>query len=326
MRFLPRLVAVAGVLILLAGCTPAPQVWPDTDPSEVALALVPPARAFHGDCERALPADALTAAFGTPLTLVDTSALPDVLPMLSGGTSCLWNSADGVTVSALFLPAEAVSYPPVDGCGSLAYSGTPTCALEATSNGIRMSGFVHRIGQSDAAVLAEDAAKVVDLFTANAVTDEAAPVPAPVEGAWPTPANCDEVLAGVDFAKALGVTADFALGQSAGSGVPYPPAEVALWNDGQPPVCGINKTSDDFRRWDFEVFGGARWMADQVALRPGAVEVEVPGLELVYKTNVGTEYSTVDVFDGVNYLRVSGLDMEGTYPAIVGMVQYFNKG
>lgn len=317
-------IALAGVLLLLAGCAPVAEFWPDSDEEQAELGLMPPAQVFHGICDRAFGLDDLGAAFGTPLVMVDTTASPSLLPVLSGGTTCLWNSADGVTVSALFLPSEAVDYTPLDGCGEISYYNTPGCFLEATSNGIRLSGFVHRAGLSDTDALAVDAARLVALFTENATEEESAPVPNPVVGAWPTPADCEAVLAGVDFAAAFGVDAEFALGQSAASGVPYSPAEVALWNDGQPPICGINKTSDDFHRFDFEVFGGARWMAEQVALRPGAVKVEVEGLELVFKTDVGTEYSTVDVFDGVNYLRLSGLNMEANYPAIRAMIEYFN--
>ena len=318
-----RLSAAAAIaaVALLAGCSAAPAPEPPA-------ALEAPARVFDGDCAAMFTESALSEALG--LALVATSVTDGVYPARAlveqhGGVRCGWGTADFSTVVYLVaVPAEAVTIAEDDSCGTIG-SGANTCTIDATSNGIRVSGIVAATG-GETAVLLENVTAIEALFAATATAGQAVPAPIPVDGAWATPADCSAVLGAVDFAVMFGVTDTFSWLDGADAGAYFPPVERALWGTHASPTCSIaSNNPDQFYGIDFSVLGGGAWVRDAVAAQQGATVVTVAGLDTVIERQ-SDGFTTIDVFDGVNWLETFAAEPAAMYPIITKIVESLNAG
>lgn len=318
MRFSVAAALVA--VVVLAGCAAEPTPTPDAGPIE------PPARVFDGDCTALFADAALSDALGR--TLAGSSVTDGVYPARAlveqhGGLRCGWGTADFSTVVyVIAVPAGVVTIPEDESCGTIG-SGASTCTIDATSNGIRVSGIVATTA-ADTPALLKDVAAVEALFATTATAERAVPAPIQSDAAWATPADCSGVLNDVDFAAEFRVTDSFSWLDAPDTGAYFPPVERALWGGHASPTCSIASDNPDaFYGIDFSVLGGGIWTKDAVASQTGTTLVTVDGFDTVYETP-SEGFTTIDVFDGVNWFETFAAEPAAMYPMIRKIVASLN--
>jgi hypothetical protein len=281
-----------------------------------------PAQVFGGDCSAMFTDAALSEALGQPVTQLDWQQGVDPESLLveqAGGIHCYWgtsNTAGGLYVLAL--PAAAATVPEEAECvGTML--GNSSCPVDVTVNGIRLSGVV--TAENDGAGSPERVVAVEALFTANANAAAAGVLPTPIAGAWTNPADCAHVAETVDWV-ALGGT-PVVPDDTMGTDVYASAVERELRGGRVLGWCyffspGVNVAPA------FWAVGGGAWARDAVLAQEGATVIDAPGFDLVVETPVDGG-STIDIFDGVNWLR-SDLRGPETYPALTAVVDVLDAG
>lgn len=312
---------IAGAVLLcvvLAGCASAPaerEAEPEPVASPTADAVVPdaPAQAFGGSCEAVLDLTALRGALGgawEPES--DPRALHTFEASIEnvGGVACAWFTADRSIIVDL-VPADAVDIAEANDCGQAPEVTAPLCDLDATANGLRMSG-VYLAPDGSTETLREAAGAIEALFVTSASAATAGLAPEPDARAWQTPLDCG----------ALRITGYTVETQDLGTDVYFSPVHRAL-NDGRVlPACGLTDGDAGFL---FSALGGARWKESELRAVAGAEVVHIDGVELALRvpTDLGV---TLNVFDGSNWLQVrNGLEDETLHPAVAAIVAFLNR-
>ena len=262
-----------------------------------------PRQVFDGDCSRLFTTEELEAAVGTAVTPVPAADIFDnqgTENQRFGGLRCDWVAPEyAVYVGVLVLPAAAVSYTEDHACDIALESGHAGCALEAITNGIRISGVVTR-SDRDIGLAATAQAALLAVFAEHAVGVNVAPVPLPAAGAWSFPVDCPAVVAAADFSGVPGLGASSTGDHGGGSDAFYPRAALELWSDVGPPHCFI--TGESVYLY-FDAYGGGRWKEAEVAAGAGTAPIAVDGLDAVYSVPLGDGTFRVNVFDGPNWLQ-----------------------
>lgn len=320
------------VLLVVAGCqgqptpttsaslpasSPAPSA--DEPVQERETGLIQPKQVFGGDCSLLFSTDEVSAAVGATMTVVPPADIFDnagIIDEQNGGLRCAWKSDPYSVVDVLVLPAEAVSYDEPDTCGSFTESGIPACTLEATANGIRMSGMVGRI---DAPVVDMEAAKqtLLALFTERATPANVAPVPIPAAGSWAFPVECESVVAAADLSGVPGLGAD-STGYSGagGSDAYYPPAVQALWGPHGLPHCGIDGESVFL---DFDASGGGRWKESELSAAP-AVPLVAEAFDAAYAVPLSDGRFRIHAFNGPNWISFDVTFTKNAVPIATALI------
>jgi hypothetical protein len=229
---------------------------------------------------------------------------PRVTVELHGGMYCDWSATDRshpVGISAVLLPADAVSYQPPTQCREDNTDFVPSCPTEMVANGTRLSGWAFADSTSSAASVA---AAFVAMFTDHADLVAPVPVPLPAVGAWALPVDCEAVVAAGDFTRVPGLEAgargDFGLGNDFEAA--RSDAEHALDSFYGTPYCAVS-ASDASVSINFVASGGGRWLESEVSAIAAPFALE--GYDSAYQSPASDDSSltNVEVFDGPNYLH-----------------------
>jgi hypothetical protein len=328
-------VALMGILIL-SGCAPVAEPRPSATPTiapspspeatrQQETGLTRPSAVFGGDCSAVLDPTELSAALGVPIELQSPSVEPrELSPVFTfveqaGGLDCSWSSSDhGSAVVISVVPAASVTIPIASGCGNFLESGAFGCQLDATSNGIRMTGLVSHHGASEVE-LAPVAREIIEKFEERAATTVPGRVPIPADGAWPMRVDCDALIAAIDFSALLG--SDYAGGYSGGNDAYMTPADAALRGN-TTAYCGAYSPTSNEGIY-FSMLGGGRWNEQLAAAAADTTTVAVPGVErVVLRPAYDSTY--VEVFNGPNWFQTSSDDPDAVYPIILAIVAYLD--
>lgn len=306
------LILVTVVAITLAGCglgpNPSPSAGvptstPTDSPGAAAQAretgLTRPAQVFGGECERLFTTAELSDLLGVQMKASPWSPLRASAVEQHGGISCTWRDDASTLVAVEALPEGALDYSGTTGCDVNWPDNLGAgigCALEATKNGVVLSGAVFGVAGVDAPVAAQT--ELLRLFSLRVEGENIVPLPVQAEGAWALPADCGALVAAGDFSAVPGLGASVE-GWDAGFGdAYYVPVGVAL-NGGQLLPCGV--TSGDVTV-NFSWLGGGRWVEDEVEALPGATTLAVEGIDSVILSPAYESSTRVDVFTGPNWL------------------------
>jgi hypothetical protein len=307
-------VVVAVAVAALAGCAllpvaddATPDVVPTLSPTPTATqaretGLVAAARPFGGDCANLLTEAEASSLLGESAILYPVEGPPlDTTVALHGGVSCFWIAADRdgtVGLDVVLLPEQPVSYDVEHGCEpSGEMYGSARCAVEAVTNGTRISGSLWDSSDSvDTNEVTRDA--FLELFTERANAATPAPVPVPAIRAWALPVDCASVVAAGDFSGVSGLGASSTGGQTGGTDVLPPAAEMDLWGGFGTPYCEVNGEAANVL---FVASGGGRWLESSVAAAGTPFVIE--GYESAYASPGWDGLTNVDVFDGPNRLH-----------------------
>jgi len=206
-----RIVPIALLVLVLAGCTPAPSVptaaptvpvaetsTPSPTPvptQEPETGLVQPAQVFDGDCSSLLSDADASDLLGSPVALspdtwIDTA---EALVWQAGGFTCRWRGADsnyGLTLTAAPSTSVADLDEPLDCAVGNVDSPSLTCGVESSANGIVVTGLAF-IGTADSSAAKKKAAAKVGALTEriaeNSTESMWSPTPVPAENAWANP-------------------------------------------------------------------------------------------------------------------------------------------
>ena len=304
-----RALVVAVTVTALTGCAllpvaddPTPGIVPTVTPTPTATqaretGLTPPAQVFGGDCAALFTTQEISELVGGEMEAVHSS--PQLSGVdLRGGISCTWRDDAAALVAVVVLPEGAATYDPPSGCHETADGWEAGCAVEATQNGIRLSGAVFA---NDLDASAEQAG-LLQLFAERADRANAAPIPLPADGAWGWPVDCAGLVATADFSSVPGFEGAVE-GWDVGFGDGYRvPAEWALMaNDFD--ECSVN--SGDLTV-TFRAMGGMRWAETEILALPGATTTVFDGMDTVVLSPAAYGDKTrVDVFTGPNWLSFS---------------------
>lgn len=311
--------AIAAIIAAgVAGCGNGTADSPASQPTLVATptptatqeretALVAPAQVFGGDCEALFTSAEIGAILGVDSVI--TSHGPRISQNgftyveQHGGVRCDWYDADLQSeVSAIVLPEAAASYLAPTGCDLHFESGATGCSLEATQNGIRISGEVHRNDNDTSALIAAQSS-LLELFAQRAEDAAMVALSLPAVGAWAWPVDCVAVGAAGDFSAIPGLgAATVGVRAGGGTGAYYHPVDFALAGDFPIPHC-LLRNGDVFVY--FIALGGSRWAESEVTALAGATTVAVEGLDSVVLSPYYDETTRVDVFDGPNWVSFS---------------------
>jgi hypothetical protein len=312
-------IAALAAAVLLAGCaaqspTPAASSSASSSPSATPVQLqetgrVRPAQVFDGDCSAVL-SDTSTVIPGLApaMTLELDAPLGEILVDQVGGLRCRWSSTDSVSSLHVVVVPNAVA-PGKDATQCLDSTqadidaGSVRCEFDVIAAGLRFSGFFFAPGTIDSGIAM--AATIGDHLGGNARTAPAPIVPLPADGAWSNPLDCEALDASVDLASLLGW--ESAVLFEGGTDVRLAPVYYDLW---APKSAGLDCTwsSPGGEYFSFAGLGGARWAESTVAARSGAVPVSIAGIDAAYQSSESypsVTYVTLELFDGVNWARVS---------------------
>ena len=310
-------VVVALVAVVLTGCkgpatdsplaesAPSPSAT-STPTQERETGLVAPKQVFGGDCNALFTADEVSQLVGFSVPEISkTYSVGYPYVEQHGGIRCIWWSSGRGYVDLVVLPSAAVSYSASTGCGLLQEEGwIGGCALEASQNGILLSGGVF---QFDADASARTAAQtgLLELFTQRAIESNAAPLPMPAAGSWSWPVDCAAVVASGEFSAVPGFGSGAVGSLTGGSGAYNSPGEMALWPAAlTPPYCELR--NGDLYVW-FDALGGGRWAEANVSALSEATTIAVDGVDKVvispiHSERIEFERTRVDAFDGPNWV------------------------
>lgn len=313
-----RLLPAAALLLLVVGaCAPlegaaAPgSAAPTATPTAVVeqqreTGLVAPARPLGGDCANLLTVDEAGSFLGGAAVLSTgrESFAPNAAVELHGGLSCDWSLADGTyaaSISVVLLAADAASFDSPTEC--IAESEeiiTPTCPIEATVNGTRVSGWMYASPPASVQTVQSAVTGILALFEERANANPPAPVPLPALGAWAHPVDCAAVVAAGDLSSVSGIGASAV-------GMPFPfgghaelnVAKVAVQGTNSPfPYCWIEGEAAEVT---FVASGGGRWLESTVSAT--GTPFAIDGYESAYTTPGQDGLTKVDIFDGPNWLH-----------------------
>ncbi len=306
--------AALALSLVLVGCStvqtapptsapkPTVEVTPTAAAQERETGLVAPAQVFGGSCDALFTAAELGEAIGIPVTGPNTWQLQDGGTRYveqHGGIRCSWSASGfAASVSLIALPESAVDYAEPTGCGIETEGGSTGCSLEATENGVRLSGAVFRT-DNDLAALGAAQTSLLDLFAQRAQGANVAVLPLPAAGSWAWPVDCATVVAAGDFSAVPGLGGSVTGGQTGGSDAYFVAAENALWGGFVPPYCEVGHD----QIWVyFSALGGGRWTQSEVSAFPGSSTIAVAGIDSVLLSPGYGDTTRVDVYDGPNWV------------------------
>jgi len=324
-----RVVALAASVVILAtGCTAAAPPAPDgTSPAPTAevVAYERPAQVFGGECANVATAAEIGAILGSAPKdsgTYDRVGSPAVAyDSQFGGLTCTWVTASQDSgIIATILPEGAVTLQKPE-CfpHGIEAGGTTSCTLEATDDGIVLSGLLWGSVSDAATLAATDALRA--LFAEKATTDTAIPLPTLAEGSWAHPADCVDTLESTELPGLTGTSAEWIdLGYTDAY---WSGAMRALW--GSSVQCG-DLADDGTSATGFEWLGGGRWAEDHIRDREGATELEIEGVELAIQSPGAADLPRLDVFDGANWLTVTPFDADTHTAAVQALVAELDRG
>lgn len=335
-------------VILLSGCaagTPAPaqssaaaapsaSAEPTAEPTEDPDAGgTPPAQAFDGDCSLVFTTQEVTDLSGWAATdaVQFVSTVPDMaLVHQVGGIGCVWAPAAGDDgyLQLTVVPQKQLSNQLEDGTTCFLQSEkTYICAIDLEANGYHLSANFTTANTASYKKANAIAGRIADAFTAKADERDKAVTLKEPEGAWPLDFTCADLGKKARVGKALG-DSDLKISDGGGD-VQVTAAETDLWG-GRPflrcywadPDADPDAVPGTIAQLTVAVLGGAAWTQQEIAVLPGAEEVDVEGAEraiIVTDPNgLGSSTGDLHIFDGVNWLVLSseGVDPTELYPAV----------
>jgi len=332
-------------LVLLSGCatgTPAPaqstpaavptgsSAVPSAEPTEDPDAGgTPPAQAFDGDCSLVFSTQEVTDLAGwaaaDPVELVNT--VPDMaLVRQVGGLGCVWSPAenDEGYLQLTVVPQKELSKQLENGTTCFLQSEkTYICAIDLGANGYHLSANFTTANSASYNKANAISGRIADAFTARADELDKAVTPKQPKGAWPLDFACADLGKRARVGKALG-NKNLKISDGGGD-VQVTAAETDLWG-GRPFLrcywADPDAESGEIAQVTVAVLGGAAWTQQEIAVLPGAEEVEVDGAEraivVTDPNGLGSSTGDLHVFDGVNWLVLSseGIDPAELYPAV----------
>jgi len=335
----------------MSGCASASPSPPlsggATQPATVDLTpAVPaaPAQLLDGDCSVLATDDAVSALLGTVVSaqtgFVDEPNANAVAT--AGGIQCRWTDAAGVTggngasLTTVMVGSDAVETTPdgvecyetsFDASGDLA----STCAFSVNSGSVWLSGVAAMAVGADEEDARAAVAAVGDII-------RALPAPRPVgpgstAQVW-TAVGCADLSARAGLPEVLG-SPGLLVDDADSSGAERPAGDAAAlaatgffgcswYNNGDTPageLSGFNSAA----------LPGGGWAQTQVLALPGATVVELAGVDLAVRVPMDEAVTGVaevlDVFDGANWLQISGAgEPAALEPAVVALVAALNAG
>ena len=339
--------------LLLAGCAtgttaPAPTgsstaVAPVTTPEPVETedpdaGGTPPAQAFDGDCSLVFTAQEITDISGwaaaDPIEFVST--VPDMaLVHQVGGVGCVWSPSAGAEgyLQATVVPQKKLSKQLEAGITCFLQSDkTFICAIDFEANGYHLSANFTTANNATYDTANAMSVSLGEAFQAHAEARAKAVNPKSVKGSWPLDFTCADLGKKAKVGKALGNT-DLKIADGGGD-VQVTAAETDLWG-GRPFLrcywATTEESTDGITQVTVAVLGGAAWAQQQIAVMPGAEEVEVEGAEraiiVTDPSGLGSPNGDLHVFDGVNWLVLSsdGAQPEELFPAVAGLIKGLDK-
>jgi hypothetical protein len=305
-----RILGAAVVVLLLSGCaTEGVDRAAPVIPSPTSAAA--PAQVFGGYCESVLDPGALRDAIGGSWLAVQRSEAT-VSPATRvvenvGGLECTWVADSGDAIQLAILPAGALVADEDTTCGLAVEEAPLSCALDVEANELRFAGIYLAQSGDDASV--RSTASTIETVLAAIPAGIVPPLPL-FEDAWSNVPDCAALAPAGFTAETLDM----------GTGASVAPAVAALTDYRAFPACGIVRSDPSFG-FSFAVLGGGRWVESELLAAEGAEVVDVDGLERVILLPVSDTVSTVNVFDGVNWLQVPALKNDPLfYPALVEVV------
>jgi hypothetical protein len=354
-RFTARVAGAAatGALVLavltLTGCAaagPAAQptasasATPTPDIAVQPVVLAAPAQVLDGDCSALFSEAELSALLGADVSeragFLDTpsaNAVPAV-----GGIACTWAEAVPTTGAALSVVVVSTTAVPaaaddttcyessVDTSGELASA----CSFGVTAGPLWLSGVVYTAagtGEEDTRAVVT---AVSDIFGAIEATAPASEAPVT---AWPT-SDCAALSEAADVATVL-QSPDLVVSAAESGGGERPAGILAAataagvfdcswYQNGEIPVGQLSG-------FNLQALPGGAWAQAQVLALPGAETVLLPGVQLAVRVPMEEATTGVaevmNVFDGVNWLQVSGPEqLDAVAPAVTALVATLNGG
>lgn len=332
-------------LVLLSGCaagTPAPvqstpaavptgsSAEPTAEPTEDPDAGgTAPAQAFDGDCSLVFSTQEITDLAGwaaaDPVAFVST--VPDMaLVHQVGGLGCVWSPAGGDEgyLQLTVVPQKELSKQVENGTTCFLQSEkTYICAIDLDANGYHLSANFTTANTASYNKANAISGRIADAFTAHAEVLDQAATPKQPTGAWPLDFSCADLGKKAKIGTALG---NKKLKISDGGGdVQVTAAETDLWG-GRPFLrcywADPEAELGTIAQVTVAVLGGAAWTQQEIAVLPGAEEVDVEGAEraivVTDPNGLGSTTGDLHIFDGVNWLVLSseGIDPAELYPAV----------
>ncbi|WEO78490.1 hypothetical protein BJQ94_05490 [Cryobacterium sp. SO2] len=336
---------VAVGALALAGCasaSPGAQPTPSASATPMATldpaAVTAPAQVLGGDCSALFTDAEVSTILGIDVsaqTAFSDAPTANAVPTV-GGVVCNWTQS-GASEPALSAVLESTAtvaagadditcyQSSVDPDGALAGS----CSFGVTSGPLWLTGVV-----TTAAGTTEDDAKAAAATLSAAfgmlgATDPGGPA---VEStAWPFSGCAD-----LSERAALAVQSPNLVGSDSDIGGAGRPAGVMAalrsvgafscsWStDGDVPVGQVSG-------FNLEALPGGAWAQTEVLALPGAEVVDLPGVDLAVRVPMDAATTGVaaalDVFDGGNWLQVSGPDdLDALAPAVTALVAALNAG
>ena len=343
----PRFSALAIAVLALAGCaasapaaqpTPSASATPTPDVAVQPVALAAPAQVLDGDCSALFTDAELSAVLGTDVaeqTGFINAPSANAVPSM-GGIACSWAEAVPSTGAALNVVVVSTGAVPAAADDTTCYEASvdtsgesaSACSFGVTAGALWLSGVAYTAvgtGEDDTRAVVT---AVSDAFDA---LDAAAPAAAAQATAWPA-SGCAALSAAADVAAVL-QSPDLVV-SDADTGGGERPAGIAAaataagvfdcswYQNGETPA---GQTSG----FNLQALPGGAWVQAQVLALPGAETVAVPGVDLAVRVPMDEATTGVtevlDVFDGVNWLQVSGPEeLDVLAPAITALVGALN--
>jgi hypothetical protein len=343
-RFIIAVLSVGSLAITVAGCAPGspaqPQIStaqptaqatvsaaPSATPTVSALPPAPltpePPRLFgdDGTCESIIPTTTMSNIVGTDMTLDSILSDSDFTTTILGGISCYWNQsnlADGSRSVAMAVFPAAGPLPSTKD-SQKCHDGV-WCNASLAVNGY---WFTWTVGESaDVKVSAVAAASKALAKALRARAKAAGPATAfhyPA-GSWsPTP-DCARIAKTTGVLSTIGEP-KWVLANRGPTGMSFTaPSVVAAIVYQTPEGCGWGPTHDGGPGFDFQIYPGGAWYASRLATQPGMEFVTIPGTTYALRQLDETgRITTVDSFDGVNWLRMS-CGSDEIYARNVGLI------
>jgi len=358
-----RILPLALLVVVLAGCAPAPTVptaAPTVPVAETSTptptpvptqkpetGLVQPAQVFDGDCDALYsPEDArsiLSKNLERKVVKDFSGDAYDFLDDQVGGMTCSWATPDwGTGVMVSVVPVALLPFTTAKACAkSVDGSDGYECEIEAEANEMRLSGkaWFAKDGLSNATKTAQ----LVSLFEDRAAAAERVPLPIPHADSWSNPVGCSILEPLLDDPKMLGGTGDLTIYQGNGTDAYFTPAQHVLYGfaDRAASVACTITTADPNRELtkaelkagkirdiSFSLAGGAAWVRNELADWDGTKKLSIDGVDSAYLVvgDDGDGWHEIVVFDGPNMLSVSTTldDMERKYATISLVVEALN--
>ncbi len=336
MKIVQACVLVAVALVALSGCqgqdsaihgpTIAPPT-PTTSPTPTAVVYSAPDQVFEGSCAALFSEAEVSEMLGTTVTLVGDSLRPyvpgtysptvqaQIVPQL-GGIRCDWEAEyPAPSLVLLALPSGVLTIGEQGSC-TVDY-GITSCGVDATVNGIRISGAVIQSDDSTAATLQGVADKVEAVFGERAAQTVAVPAPVPSATAWRAIPTCEQLESNAEI-RALVVSEPSFIGTwGSDGGYIYLPAEGDVYSRTDTEYsCPLNFSEGGQEYFCyFSALGGGRWNEDLLAQLPGAERETVAGFDAVITLPVGDGFS-VEAFVDDNWISAYAANPETVYPVM----------